>query len=221
MTSSKSQSKTESLISTDTPISAIQPIETSRNTVPLSRDMLAELVEIPMLDACQNLWDKGILTLGSSANYKDLESGFVYLTIDWDSLSDHNKAIAIANATTVFNSEDPDPYLTGHTVKERVIWVDPRPKYDGRGTVTIAIPVDNTTTVADIKKDMVEITDKFVMQSANWVREYSITELIRLLGIPQDYEVSIEDLIDSGFYYDEETEMFFQSEDLFRLKKRR
>jgi len=71
----------------------------------------------------------------------NLQSGYAYLIIDWDTLSEENRAIAKGCATRIVLPEEGDVYLYGQTVKERVIRVDPQPHYDGRGFITIAIPL--------------------------------------------------------------------------------
>ncbi len=77
-----------------TPISSVKPIEEGGLLV-RNVDDLKELVEAPLLEACQVLFIKGIKTVFSSANEKDVESGYVYITIDYNTLSEENKKIAL------------------------------------------------------------------------------------------------------------------------------
>lgn len=76
-----------------TPIAEIVAIENG-GLKPETREDLAELVEFPLLEACQELFDKNIQTVFSSANTKDV-GGFGYITIDFESLSEENKKIAL------------------------------------------------------------------------------------------------------------------------------
>lgn len=79
-------------LSDETPISQIEPIEEGGFRVE-SREDLERWVEPPLLEACQVLFDKGIKTVFSSANKKDVgRTG--YIAIDFESLTPENKAIA-------------------------------------------------------------------------------------------------------------------------------
>lgn len=80
-------------ISDETLLSQIDPIEQGGLT-PDSKEELKTLVEAPLLEACQILYNKNIKTLFSSANKKDLSIGKVYITIDYNSLSLKNQEIA-------------------------------------------------------------------------------------------------------------------------------
>jgi hypothetical protein len=206
-------------VNRDTPISQIKPIENSRNCIPSNREMLAELVEQPLLEPCKNLWDKGIRTMASSANLKDLEVGYAHLFIDYDSLSEENKKIAKDHATKLITREDEEVYLIASPPKERAVLVDLLPHFDGRGYVMIAIPLNVQSTFHDVEKGVSEITDRFVKQPATWVDEYTLSTMKRW------FEIDEGEIIDPSyfteqtfFYYNEETETFFKSKDLFQLK---
>src|ERR1035437_10524830 len=74
-------------------ISEMSAIEESGYS-PTTRESLSKLVEAPLLEACEDLYDKNIRTAMSSANKKDIEyGGHAYIDIDFDSLSEENKAI--------------------------------------------------------------------------------------------------------------------------------
>ena len=214
---SSTESTADLEITSSTLISQLEPIERSRNTILLNRDMLAEFVENPLLKPCQDLWDKGILTMASSANKKDLGS-YAYLILDWDSLSEENRKIAKACATKFVLPQESEIYIFQKPVNERVVWVDPRPHYDKRGAITIAIPVNESTNVSEIERGVVEVTDKFKKQNANWVKGFSIDDLRKWYGMDDTDICNPEDFVESGYYYDEESQLFFLSEDLFKLK---
>lgn len=77
-----------------TPISSIEPIEEG-GVVVESKENLKKVVESPLLKSCDLLFDKGIQTIFSSANKKDIEIGKGHIAIDFESLSEDNKKIAL------------------------------------------------------------------------------------------------------------------------------
>ena len=77
----------------ETPISAILPIEESGLEF-WSKEDLKNYVEAPLLAACELLFDKGIRTVFSSANQKDIPNGHAYITLDYELLSPANRQIA-------------------------------------------------------------------------------------------------------------------------------
>jgi hypothetical protein len=56
---------------------------------------IAEIVESPLIEACELLYRKGIRTVSSSANDGNFQQGNVFLSIDFSTLSDENKLIAL------------------------------------------------------------------------------------------------------------------------------
>ncbi len=74
-------------------ISQIEVIQES-GVIPRNKEDLASLVEPPLLEACEELYDMNINTVMSSANSKDVETGTAYIDIEFDTLSDENKGIA-------------------------------------------------------------------------------------------------------------------------------
>jgi len=76
----------------NTRISEVEPIEEGGITV-ASKEDLRRVVEPPLVEACGILFDKGIRTVFSSANKKDVgRTG--HIAIDFDSLSSVNQEIA-------------------------------------------------------------------------------------------------------------------------------
>jgi len=71
----------------------VQPITKGGiSTTELSQ--LEHLVEYPILEACRKLNQKGIKTVMSSANYKDVTIGYAHIIIEIDNLSPYNLQIA-------------------------------------------------------------------------------------------------------------------------------
>jgi len=205
-------------IGPETKISEISPTEESRNQMILNTDMLDKLVEYPLLKPCRNLWEKGIRTLTSSANKKDLEVGYTHLFIEWDSLSDENKGIAKSLATQIGRGET--SFLTKEDVLERVVLVEPdkRNGYDGRGFIEIAIPIDENTTAQNIENQVTEITDKFKKQHATWVQGVSYEKLRECYYLTPEDEATREDFINEGYYLDKASGLFYLSKELCLLK---
>ena len=77
----------------ETKISGIKPIEDWRGLPIISRGDLRKIIEAPFLAACEELYDKNITTLGSSANKKDIETGSAYIILNFDLLSTRNKEV--------------------------------------------------------------------------------------------------------------------------------
>lgn len=215
---------TETQVGPNTPVAQIEPIITSRSAEVYDADSLAKIIEYPLRKPCVELWNKGIRTISSSANKKDLQRGYSYLTLDWSTLSDENKQIALANATRVISSKDDSEKVSFEQenmhMQNRVVWVNPYPTSDndGKGEVVIAIPLQATTKAEIIEKETEEITNKFKKQPAVWVREYTLDDIKTLYGMGTEDDATPEDFSDTGFYYDASKGKFFHSKDEFKLK---
>lgn len=119
----------------------IEPIEESF-IIPTSREHLDELVELPVLEACKILFDKGIRTLMSSANHNNLIDRNVHVIIDFDHLSDENKKMAESLGT-----------------------IDTRTGFFRGQTIKIEIPVDKSMKIGDISDEMIKKISLFKLQS--------------------------------------------------------
>ncbi len=122
-----------------TPISDIEPIEQGGLT-PQDREGLRNLVEAPLLDACQLLYDKGVKTVFSSANKKDV-GRYGSIDIDFESLSPNNKTIAlrIGKANGIWGSIP-------------------------RKGVSIQIPITPQSTLGEIREAGLAIAQQFEQQ---------------------------------------------------------
>ena len=74
-------------------ISEVEPIE-GGGIEAISKEDLRQIVEPPLVAACEVLFDKGIKTVFSSANKKDV-GGTGHIAIDFDSLSTANQGVAM------------------------------------------------------------------------------------------------------------------------------
>lgn len=123
----------------DFPLSQVEPIEERGISVQGSED-LKEVVESPLLEACQILYEKGIRTIMSSANKKDLSVGEVYIIIDHDTLSPENKKLAESMGKL---------HTTHGSIPTKA--------------VKISIPIVGTT-VGDVRKSAIKIALTFKRQ---------------------------------------------------------
>lgn len=173
------------------PVKEVEAIERSRNEMILTRDEIKEYVESPLVDACERFWDLNVRTLSSSANSKDVGSK-ASIIIDYDSLSERNK----------------------QTAKESGELLE---KYDGRPAVNILIPVNEATTVDEIKGRASKIVSRFEKQKAIWIPSYSLQEMRGIYGIdPDDKEYGVNWFAGGNFYYDPKGEKFYLSEEHFK-----
>ena len=158
------------------------------------KEQLSSLVEKPLLSACQILYDKNIRTTGSSANKKDIGNGKVYITIDFDTLSQENKKIA-EDIGKIYQSDE----IT---------------------QVKIEIPTDSEDVVEDIQLKAEKIANKFKKQQLLWARVYTLGDLRVMYGYdPEDEEMKIKDFANgehNSYFYDPINNIFFESEELYR-----
>lgn len=171
-------------------LSEVEPIE--QGGVPVvTRESLKDIVELPLLSACQELYDKNIQTSMTSANKKDVESGEAYIIVYYDTLSDENKIVADQLGET----------------------------YEYRKTklTKMTIPVTAHSTVAEINEKALEIAHQFKTQPMSWVPRYSLRELKKAVLLTEDAEGGPE--MFPHYFYDSESELFFMSEEHFRKAK--
>jgi len=175
-------------------ISEVPAIEGSGG-VPLTRENLANLVEAPLLEACEELYDKNIQTVMSSANLNNVHAGTdAYIDIDFESLSDHNKIIAL-QLGEVFEM---------HRIKPVKC-------------VKLKFPLSKTTTVGEIRRMAHEAVSEFAQQEMKWAEKYTLDELTEILGAPQG-SMSPEDFDDR--YYDPETGNLYGSKEHYEKEKK-
>lgn len=176
-----------------TKIGEIKPIEESRNTIVQSREQLKELVEGPLLSACEELYDKNIRTLSTSANKKDIQYGTAHLIVDFDSLSEENKGI-------------------GEQLGEIH-------RADKMNQLVINIPLTEQSTASEVKEFAESVAHKFKNQPMTWAPTYTLEQMRQIYGIdPNDETYDVEAFADQ-FYYDPEKKLFYPSEELAQKSK--
>ena len=126
--------------SDSTLISSVKPIEEGGITAEKAED-LETLVEAPLLESCKILHEKGIKTVFSSANKKDIANGYAYITLDLEALSEKNREIAlrIGKLGTIH----------GATMRDGIY---------------IEIPIRESSTVGEVKQEAVRIAKGFEQQ---------------------------------------------------------
>ncbi len=178
-------------------IENVEKIESSR-VILRTREDIDKFVEAPLVDACKIFYDKNIETLLSSANKGDVGHG-AYIEIDFRSLSEENKEIGKKQGET---------YIT-HGIANK----------SEKEILRIVFPIDKDTLVEDIRNRSVEAANEFQKQPANWIPRYAIEEMKEIFAYEPEEEVSPEDFIEDGYYYDKEEKLFYLSEEHYLKAK--
>jgi hypothetical protein len=183
-----------------TKIVDLEAIQESRNTTVRYREQLVALVERPLLSACEELYDKNIITLATSANTQDVEindwehpgqkkpGDGAYIIIDFDTLSAKNQEIG-KNLGEVYFADD------GNQLK-------------------IVIPLTRESTFEDVQIKAQEIAHKFVKQQYR-VITYTMEQMRQTYGYePDDESVQPEDF-GGNYYWSPEHKAFFLSKEQY------
>ena len=176
-------------------IKDVEPIE--MGGVFLTKDTIQNFVEEPCLDACKYLYDLNINTIMSSANKKDVGQ-FGYINIELDSLSLENKQIALE---ILENSKDTVSLSTDHGGKPVKV-------------LSIKTPINDSSTIGDVKKSFMQVISKFKMQDVLYGR-YSYEELVQMLEKSFGENLVDIDLIkELGYCYCSDEYVYYKSEEL-------
>jgi len=111
----------------------------------VTRDTMKRFVEQPLVKACEIFYDKNIITISSSANYQNV-GNVASIIIDYDLLSPENRRIA---------------ERCGKVSTERI---NTFTRVTGR-IVTITVPVNENTTIAEVEARFVDIANSFKPQN--------------------------------------------------------
>ncbi|MFA5751212.1 MAG: hypothetical protein WCX79_02255 [Candidatus Paceibacterota bacterium] len=125
-----------------TAISLVEPIEEGGLDPKTSGRSIETLVEYPLLEAAKAFTSKGIKTVSSSANKKNIKDGEVYIILDYSSLNETNRNVVEGIAKV---------YEQQFGKKDKL--------------AKISVPINDKTTVGDIIMKFREITNKFENQS--------------------------------------------------------
>ena len=110
-------------------LSDVPAIEESRNLLLRGRADVMKFVESPLVRACEIFFDKGIQTLASSCNPKDIAAGSAYVIINYGKLSPENQETARSFSQPI--------------------------DYDNMRAVKIEIPITSESSVEDIEQTLV------------------------------------------------------------------
>lgn len=179
-----------------TSLSEIEAIRETRNTMVRKRECLESLVEAPLLEACQKLYDKNIQTLATSANKKDIEAGEIYIAIDFGNLSLENQEIAKQYADVV--------------------------DWDEFKAVKITISVNEQTSMLEIKQKVEKIANAFKEQPMTWAPKYTLENLKEYYGIASNDSDYDDPKVweEEGYYYDKKDRVFYISEEHYKKTKK-
>jgi len=178
----------------------LEAIVQSRDTPVLYREQLAELVERPLLSACEELYDKNIVTLSTSANKQNVEfndpehpeqkrpGGGAYIIIDFDALSAKNQEIGRSLG---------EVYGVG-----------------SKRNLRIVIPLTRESTFEEVQTKAEEIAHKFAKQRYRAVTG-TLEQVRQLFGFePNDESMQPEDFA-NGYYWSAEQKVFFLSKEQY------
>lgn len=182
-------------------ISDIEAIEESSGFVIKNESDIEKIVEAPLVEACKELYRKNIETVSSSANKKDIET---YIEINKETLSVRNKEI----------------------LKE--IKKDKKFNYlkildnENEKTIKVKILLERMgVTVKEIREKIRNFTKKLERQEPRWIRErhvYKSEDIEKIYGFEAG-STKKEDWEKEGYYYDQENNLFFESEDHYKKYK--
>jgi len=176
-------------ITANSRISEVEPIEESSATNVLKREDLDKLIDPPLLEAIRILYDKNILTEATSANRKDVKKGEAYIHIPYAELSDANKIIALKLGR----------WISDGVKAEKVF--------------SLNIPITAETTVGELSAKAVAMAEQFKKQPLTWAITYTLDQLrTQVYHMP---EMTIEEAVAEGWYYDAANEIFYLSEEHF------
>ena len=113
-----------------------------------SREDLKEIIELPCLKACQELYDKNIETIDSGCNGENCPN-CAYIVVNYDTLDEHNK------------------HMADEMVKNKIVKFHPKSDVSIRNYfnhIFIQVPTSPEETVASVEKKLSKITQFFAPQ---------------------------------------------------------
>ena len=190
-------------------LNEVSPIHKTRGLAITTKEQIKEIVESPLVKACEIFWDKNIQTYESSANSENIKTGTAWIRINFDSLSDENKKIALQYG---------QPYEEAMNAGQMI---------------ELPIQIKGNEAVDEISDKAVAIAEEFKQQKATWISGTTLQDHIDWLnkryGKYPETAQEIERLkqpgvwekenTEKGRYFDPETQMVFSSEEYFRKWK--
>ncbi|MDD5614475.1 MAG: hypothetical protein PHQ54_05340 [Candidatus Omnitrophica bacterium] len=153
---------------------------------------IPRLIEPPLQEAIEILYDKNILTTRCSANRKDINYGFAYIEGELNSLSEENRAV-LNRITEEGAAEVEGLYFM------------------------LKVPVSDSTTVEEIRKMFIALANRFLMQQPIWIEKERFT----WRGFKERYSVADDkDVIPIverfGYYYDSRAGFIYLSREHYK-----
>lgn len=171
---------------------SVLAIEKSGGTMFRTRTQIREFVELPLVEACEELWDRNILTVNSSANSRDVEIGYAYIGLDRESLSPENKKVA-------------EQYGQDTSDDDRAVYIH--------------ISIGEGDTDEDVRRKSLKIVKAFKKQPMTWAPTSTLGDLkTRVAKISADSPRlnDPKEWQEAGYYYDKESDLFYLSEEHFK-----
>jgi len=179
-------------------ISDIKSIPEGWNELIRNKSRIVEIVELPLVKACEVLYDKNVRTLESSANSTNI-GGFARICIDYNSLTVENQKIA-----------------------NNFLHIDVGGDTNISATIKILITSPDIP-ISVISNKVADIANRFKKQPLTWTKIYTWYKLSKIFLGYIDIKACREKdpkLFNNIYYYDEENDVFFESkEHYYKLKK--
>ncbi len=177
-------------------IAEVKPVNDSRNQLLLNKAEISNIVDEPLVPACEAFYDLNVQTLSSSASFENLqiEGGAANVIIDYRSLSEENRRIVDLMITE------------GHGIM--------LPDYDGRLAVKFEFPIDATSTAHQVKVVSIDLASKFVKQEMTWAPKYTQKQIAGIYMSPEVNKMDPMELAkQTGWFYSLEEGIFYESEE--------
>ena len=189
-------------------ISTIKPKKFSRAEIFKNRSQIRKRVERPLVAACEELYDRNVQTLESTANREQLldthPDGNYYasLTLNYDTLSAANKTVVDAIV-----DNDKGRY------KDMLIT---REYSDGFGCVVVGIniPITEESTDIEVHNKALEVARLFEKQRLLWAPTYTLSEIKELYGDTNPNSTMDSYMGLKAFYPDKKSGLFYLSEEI-------
>ncbi len=192
-------------------ITQIEPKEDSGWRVIRNKEMISEMVELPLIDACKGLYEKNIETVSTSANRKDVEDADpekgprAYIEINKESMSKENMEILRSVRENLFNDYTVEGFDD-----------------DSEKTVMIYIPFNENSSVDEIRIKAENLAEMFKKQEPLWISNNKERYIKSRETLEKEWNVeesTREDWENEGYYYDAEEGLFYESEEIYKKHK--
>ena len=180
----------------------IEGNESGTEGLTVTRDKLHTIIEIPCLEACLELYDKNIRTISSNGNLKfdDNTDGIAYIMVDYNSLSEENKEIAIDLSN-----------------KGIISSIDEFPGRDIGPYFNIKVPMNSESEVSYISSNLLKVASLFMEQDVLYgfsTEKDAHDDMLNTYGLDLNEHDLIDTEISLGKIYDETEKRFWDNAEL-------